>query len=557
MTIADLIGDIDPIKAATRKLAYADEEVIHFGIIPRTNRGIFAINELPDLPPRIQVGLLNIMEEKDIQIRGFPIRMQLDILMVYSANPEDYTNRGNIITPLKDRIDSQIITHYPQDRQAAMRDHRAGGVDGARTAASSWSCPDWFRELVEEVAFAARRSEYVNQASGVSARMSISLLENVMSNMERRAIIQGEKQVYPRIGDLHAAVTAITGKVELVYEGEQQGAAIVARKIIGEAVKETFRRWFPDPTPKKKKEGQGAGEEQPPARQEPSPFQPILAWFSKGNTVETSDEMPHDDYVKRLEKVHGPEGDRGQAPGPEGRGRDRAGHGVRPGGPAPALHGLQAGGGREDGLPRHAEGHVRPHGGERRQLGRRPRMRWEYSEWDQTLQDLLKSFQDLMSLFNYLLLMAGGDVDKVFKWMEYLQERGSLDPDVDLEEFRRQLEEQRIIEQLKEGGYSLTAKGEQVIRKDSLNQIFNGLQKSGFGQHRVPSTGNGEERLTETRPWRFGDPVTQIDALGTISNAVKRAAWTRSPWRRRTSRSTRPSTCPPAPRCSSSTSATA
>jgi uncharacterized protein with von Willebrand factor type A (vWA) domain len=149
-------------------------------------------------------------------------------------------------------------------------------------------------------------------------------------------------------------------------------------------------------------------------------------------------------------------------------------------------------------------------------------MRWEYSEWDQTLQDLLKSFQDLMSLFNYLLLMAGGDVDKVFKWMEYLQERGSLDPDIDLEEFRRQLEEQRIIEKLKEGGFSLTAKGEQVIRKDSLNQIFNGLQKSGFGQHRVPSTGDGEERLTETRSWRFGDPVTQIDALGSISNAMKR-----------------------------------
>ncbi len=168
-----------------------------------------------------------------------------------------------------------------------------------------------------------------------------------------------------------------------------------------------------------------------------------------------------------------------------------------------------------------------------------------------------------MSLFNYLLLMAAGDVDKVFKWMEYLQERGSLDADIDLEEFRRQLEEQRIIEKLKEGGYSLTAKGEQVIRKDSLNQIFNGLQKSGFGQHRVPSTGNGDERLTETRPWRFGDPVTQIDALGTISNAVKRAACGRSGgatisrWRRRTSRSTRPSTSPRAPRCSSSTSATA
>ena len=283
--------------------------MIHFGIIPRTNRGIFAINELPDLPPRIQVGLLNIMEEKDIQIRGFPIRMQLDILMVYSANPEDYTNRGNIITPLKDRIDSQIITHYPQDRQAAMR----------ITAQEAWTerksgielvLPDWYRELVEEVAFAARASEYVNQASGVSARMSISLMENVMSNMERRGILQQTSREYPRIGDLHAAVTAITGKVELVYEGEQQGAAIVARKIIGEAVKETFRRWFPDPTPKKKKKDRGESEEgvqqsSSSGRQEPSPFQPILSWFSKGNTVETSDDISHDEYVKRLEKVTG------------------------------------------------------------------------------------------------------------------------------------------------------------------------------------------------------------------------------------------------------------
>jgi len=252
------------------------------------------------------------MEEKDIQIRGFPIRMQMDILMVYSANPEDYTNRGNIITPLKDRIDSQIITHYPQDRQAAMR----------ITAQEAWTnrecgielvVPDWYRELVEEVAFAARTSEYVNQASGVSARMSISLMENVMSNMERRGIVQQEKLVYPRIGDLHAAVTAITGKVELVYEGEQQGAAIVARKIIGEAVKETFRRWFPDPTPKKKKkepassrmERETGEEQQSPGKQEPSPFQSILTWFSKGNTVETSDELTHDDYAKRLEKVTG------------------------------------------------------------------------------------------------------------------------------------------------------------------------------------------------------------------------------------------------------------
>jgi magnesium chelatase subunit I len=177
-----------------------------------------------------------------------------------------------------------------------------------RTSGIELVLPDWYRELVEEVAFAARGSEFVNQASGVSARMSISLLENVLSNMERRAIVQNEKKVYPRIGDLHAAVTAITGKVELVYEGEQQGAAIVARKIIGEAVKETFRRRFPDPTPKKKKKSKGGDEDDediPPARPEASPFQPILTWFSKGNTVETSDELPHDEYVRRLEKVTG------------------------------------------------------------------------------------------------------------------------------------------------------------------------------------------------------------------------------------------------------------
>jgi magnesium chelatase subunit I len=309
VTIADLIGDIDPIKAATRRLTYADEEAIHYGIIPRTNRGIFALNELPDLPPRIQVGLLNIMEEKDIQVRGFPVRMRLDILMVYSANPEDYTNRGNIITPLKDRIDSQIITHYPRDISSAMR----------ITAQEAWTSrdgialamPAWFRELVEGVAFAARGSEFVNQASGVSARMSISLMENVLSNMERRAIGSGESSAFPRITDLHAAVTAVTGKIELVYEGEQQGAEIVARRMVGEAVKEAFRGRFPDPAPprkKKKRQEQKEDEDDVPARPEkpaPSPYQAVLAWFSKGNTVECSDSTPQAEYVARLEGVDG------------------------------------------------------------------------------------------------------------------------------------------------------------------------------------------------------------------------------------------------------------
>jgi magnesium chelatase subunit I len=318
VTIADLIGDIDPIKAAAMRLSYADEEVIHYGIIPRTNRGIFAINELPDLPPRIQVGLLNIMEEKDIQVRGFPVRMPLDILMVYSANPEDYTNRGNIITPLKDRIDSQIMTHYPRERDAAVRitaqeawTERGGpaAADGCR-----YVVPAWYRELVEEVAFAARKSEYVNQSSGVSARMSISLLENVVSNMERRAIRHREKVVHPRISDLAAAVPAVTGKIELVYEGEQQGAEIVARKIVGEAVKETFRRFFPDPVPPKRRKKRRAGDEEAdeeddvpakPEKSEPSPYQAVLAWFSRGNTLETSDETSEAEHAARLAKVAG------------------------------------------------------------------------------------------------------------------------------------------------------------------------------------------------------------------------------------------------------------
>jgi magnesium chelatase subunit I len=304
VTIADLIGDIDPIKAATRRLTYADEEVIHYGIIPRTNRGIFAINELPDLPPRIQVGLLNIMEEKDIQIRGFPVRLTLDLVMVYSANPEDYTNRGNIITPLKDRIDSQILTHYPADRKAAMT-ITAQEAWTRRDGGFELSMPEWFRELIEEVAFSARKSEYVNQSSGVSARMSISLMENVLSNMERRGLLLGERKVYPRISDLHAAVTAITGKVELVYEGEQQGATIVARKIVGDAVKETFRRYFPNPSPKKMKRESGEEPARKTAKPESNPFQPVLAWFSKGNTVETSDEIPFDEYCRRLSGVDG------------------------------------------------------------------------------------------------------------------------------------------------------------------------------------------------------------------------------------------------------------
>ncbi len=245
MTIADLIGDVDPVKAATLKKTFADEEVIHYGIVPRTNRGIFAINELPDLAPRIQVGLLNILEERDLQIRGFPVRIPLDVVMVFSANPEDYTNRGNIITPLKDRIASQILTHYPRDlatakaitEQEAWADRALDGVEVR--------FPEAFKDLVEEVAFAARRSDLVDQASGVSARMPIAMRELLVSNLERRAVLAGEKVVAPRLVDLFATLPAITGKVEMVFEGEQQGAEIVARKLIGDAVKSLFEAAFP------------------------------------------------------------------------------------------------------------------------------------------------------------------------------------------------------------------------------------------------------------------------------------------------------------------------
>lgn len=289
ITIADLIGDIDPIKAAREKLDFSDEQVIHYGIIPRTNRGIFAINELPDLQPRLQVGLLNIMEEKDIQIRGFPIRMPLDILLVYSANPEDYTNRGNIITPLKDRIDSQITTHYPQTLEDGL----------AITAQEAWTergikicMPDFMKEIIEEIAFAARKSEYVDQTSGVSARLPISAIENLVSNVEKRALLTKDKNLYPRICDLIAVVPSVTGKVELVYEGEQEGAGIVAFNLIGKAVKEVFGRYFPEVP----KSGAPSGSNH---------YSEILRYFSSGHTVELSDEAPFEQYYAALNKIPG------------------------------------------------------------------------------------------------------------------------------------------------------------------------------------------------------------------------------------------------------------
>jgi len=304
VTIADLIGDIDPIKAATLKLDYSDERVIHYGIIPRTNRGIFAINELPDLQPRIQVGLLNILEEKDFQIRVFPVRIPLDVAMVFSANPEDYTNRGNIITPLRDRINSQIITHYPTTREQGIEitsqeswTKRESGVDVA--------IPSFIRELVEEVAIQARKSEYVDQNSGVSARLPIALIENLVSNAERRGLVTGETRVTTRVCDLQNAVSAVSGKVELVLEGEQEGTLNVARALLGRGVKALFSQRFPDAFNARKRRSRATSAEGESEPQTTSEYRTVLEWFAGGNHLEISDETPGDEFSKSLAQVKG------------------------------------------------------------------------------------------------------------------------------------------------------------------------------------------------------------------------------------------------------------
>jgi magnesium chelatase subunit I len=291
VSIADLLGDIDPIKAATRKLTFADPEVIHFGIVPRTNRGIFAINELPDLSPRIQVGLFNILEERDLQIRGFPVRIPLDLLMVFSANPEDYTNRGSIITPLKDRISSQILTHYPADVQIAADITRQEAW--TERGVPNVVIPDEFRLLVEEISFAARESDLVDQSSGVSARVAISALELLASNLERRALASGDPRVYPRLCDLQMLLPAITGKVEMVYEGEQQGAEVVARRLIGQAVRKAFDRRFPEVG---KELGSGGEDDK-------GPYAAIIHWFAEGNSITLSDEQSFADYEAEIGRV--------------------------------------------------------------------------------------------------------------------------------------------------------------------------------------------------------------------------------------------------------------
>lgn len=293
VTIADLIGDLDPIKAAARKTSLADPQVVHFGLLPRSNRGIFAINELPDLPPRIQVGLLNILEEGDVQIRGFPLRLELDLALCFSANPEDYTHRGSIITPLRDRIASQILTHYPRTLEDAQRitDQeswvRRDGAPEVRT-------PAWLRRAIEEVAIRGRESEFVDQGSGVSARLSIALYESVVSNAERRALLTGVKHVVARVADLLGAGSAIHGKVELVYEGEREGPAKVAQHLIGKAVKTVFDDVAPAPSQLEKKNAKDM-----------SRFDGVLAHFQKGATVELADDLAPKELLRRLAKVEG------------------------------------------------------------------------------------------------------------------------------------------------------------------------------------------------------------------------------------------------------------
>lgn len=294
VNIADLIGDIDPIKAANKRLHYSHEGAIHYGLIPRTNRGIFVINELPDLQPRIQVGLLNIMQEKDIQIRGFNIRIPLDILIVFTANPEDYTNRGNIITPLKDRIDSQIITHYPKSLD-----------DGIKiTDSQSWvkrnknlniNIPYYFKEIIEMIAFQARVSEFVDQKSGVSARLTISSMENLISNAERRAILNDEDNLIVRVSDLYSIIPGITGKIELVFEGEQEGAVKVAKALIAKSVREIYKKYFPDPLQRKKKN----------EKETKDIYFDIIEWFQEGGTINITDNMKFKEYFSELKKVKG------------------------------------------------------------------------------------------------------------------------------------------------------------------------------------------------------------------------------------------------------------
>jgi magnesium chelatase subunit I len=297
VSVADLIGDVDPIKAANMRLSFADERVIHFGIIPRSHRGIFVINELPDLQARIQVSLFNILQEGDIQIRGFKLRLPLDILFVFTANPEDYTNRGSIVTPLKDRIESQIITHYPKTIEVsrAITEQEA---DVLEEQMQKVELPELCKLLVEQIAMEARKSEYVDQKSGVSARLTISAFENLVSTAERRALRDSNKKTMVRIADFMGVIPSITGKIELVYEGEQEGPMNVAHRLMGQAIRTLFTQYFPDPQTFKKTAGQKT-------KAKPNPYQAVIDWFGKGNDLLLFPDDNDANYKQRLYEVDG------------------------------------------------------------------------------------------------------------------------------------------------------------------------------------------------------------------------------------------------------------
>jgi magnesium chelatase subunit I len=281
VTIADMVGDIDPIKAAQAGLNLSDELTMHYGLLPRANRGIFAINELPDLAGKIQVGLFNILQEGDVQIKGYPIRLKLDVMLVFTANPEDYTARGKIITPLKDRIGSEIRTHYPTARQHAMAITKQEAWTD-RTDTLKVEIPAYVREVVEEVAFQARADRKIDKRSGVSQRLPITTLELVVSNAERRALQNGEKLVVPRVTDLYAALPSITGKFELEYEGELRGAEQVARDLIRSAVGNIFTGMF-----------DGAD------------TRTVVEWFDLGGSLPLGDSTSAEEVVSRTGGVQG------------------------------------------------------------------------------------------------------------------------------------------------------------------------------------------------------------------------------------------------------------
>lgn len=291
VTVADLIGDVDPIKAASLKLPYSDERVIHFGLIPRANRCIFVINELPDLQPRIQVSLFNILQEGDIQLRGFAMRLPLDVQFVFTANPEDYTNRGSIITPLKDRIDSQILTHYPRSAEHSLAITRQEARIPAEVAGALRIHPV-APLIIEHIAIEARKSEYVDSKSGVSARLTISAAENLASAAERRALMLGSAEHTVRMADFLAVIPSITGKVELVYEGEQEGAAKVAHILLGKAIRAVFPQFFPNPEGIKR-------------QSQSNPYAAVLAHFARGATVELLADADEASYGALLRGVDG------------------------------------------------------------------------------------------------------------------------------------------------------------------------------------------------------------------------------------------------------------